>query len=57
MTMTGENRSAPRKTWPTANFPAKYVAWTDLGSNQGLGSEMHASNRGAFRHESHWNSM
>ena len=45
MMLTGEKRSAPRKTWSSANLPAKYVIWTDLGSNQGLGCDRPASNR------------
>ena len=45
MMLTGEKRSASRKTWPSANLPAKYVSWPDLGSNQGLGCERLASDR------------
>jgi len=45
MLLTGEKRSAPRKTWPSENLPAKYVTWTCLGSNQGLGCDRPASNR------------
>jgi hypothetical protein len=39
MILTGENRSTPRKTCPSATLFATNLSWTDLESNAGLRGE------------------
>jgi hypothetical protein len=45
MKLTGENRSARGKTYPTATLSTTNPTWTDPGSNPGLRGDRPATNR------------
>ena len=54
MTLTGENRSTPRKKpVPVPIRPPQNPTWTDLGWNAGLRGERQTTNH-LNRHDSHW---